>query len=63
MQLTEVEVYTPDDLARMLKVTTKWVEKYTQKRCVPGQFKAGGVWRYRKRDVELALCREQFLEG
>ena len=53
------EVFTPEELAGFLKVDLRWVEKQTQARRLPGMFKAGRYWRYRRAEVEKQLLSGQ----
>ncbi len=46
------ENLTPEQLADWLQVGEKWVEKNTQDRRIPGQFKAGKYWRYNRASIE-----------
>lgn len=46
------EILTPPQLADWLQVGEKWVEKNTQARRIPGQFKAGKYWRYDRLAIE-----------
>ncbi len=55
------ELLTPTELANRLKMSLKWVVKHTQGRCIPGQVKVGGLWRYRRIEVEKRLLSGQFL--
>lgn len=51
------EVLTPKMLMDWLHVEEDWVEKNTQKRLIPGMFKAGKYWRFRKVDIELNIMK------
>lgn len=46
------ENLTPAQLQDWLQVGEKWVEKNTQARRIPGQFKAGKYWRYERAAIE-----------
>lgn len=46
------EMLTASDLGDWLQVGPKWVEKNTQARRIPGQFKAGRSWRYDRAAIE-----------
>ncbi len=48
----EGEILTAAELEGWLKVGPDWVEKNTQARRIPGQFKAGRSWRYLKAAIE-----------
>ena len=61
MVQTEVEYYTPEDLAQRLRIARKTVIKHTQERRWPGQIKIGGVWRYRASDIEKGLLNGRVL--
>ena len=52
---------TPKELAGKLNMSLKWVVKHTQARNIPGQVKLGGLWRYRRNEVEKRLLGTQFL--
>jgi hypothetical protein len=45
------DVLTGPDLQDWLKVEEDWVEKNTQARRIPGQFKAGKYWRYLRTEI------------
>lgn len=47
------DILTPNQLADWLQVGEKWVEKNTQARRIPGQFKAGKYWRYDRAAIEM----------
>jgi hypothetical protein len=53
----EGEILTPKTLRAWLDVGEDWVEKNTQKRLIPGMFKAGKYWRYRKVDIEKNILK------
>lgn len=48
----EPEVFTPEELADFLRVRLGWVHKETQARRLPGMFKVGRYWRYKRADIE-----------
>ena len=52
---------TADEVAKMLSVSRKFIEKHTAKNCVPGQIKVGRLWRYRKSAIQKAVLKGQFL--
>jgi len=54
-------ILTPIGLQRFLAVEEAWVEKNTQARLIPGQFKAGRYWRYRRADIEKQMLSGQVL--
>jgi hypothetical protein len=54
---TNPEILTPDALEDWLGVGEEWVTKNTQARRIPGQFKAGRSWRYRKADIEKQILK------
>jgi hypothetical protein len=49
------DVLTKQELAGWLKMSTKWVENNTRARRFPGQFKAGGEWRFKRPAIELQI--------
>lgn len=49
------EILTAPELQDWLKVGEDWVEKNTQARKIPGMFKAGRSWRYRKVEIEKQI--------
>lgn len=51
------EVLTAEELADWQKVGLKFVEKNTQARRIPGQYKAGRSWRYRRADIERQILK------
>lgn len=51
-------ILTPNGLRRFLGMSMKWVEVNTQARRLPGQFKSGGAWRYRKAAIELQIMNK-----
>jgi len=55
------EYYTPEELSIKLNVSRKTITKWTQSRRIPGQVKAGGMWRYRINEVEKKLLSGEFL--
>jgi hypothetical protein len=46
------DVLTKHELAAWLKMSKKWVENNTRARRFPGQFKAGGEWRFKRIEIE-----------
>jgi excisionase family DNA binding protein len=55
------ELLTADELAKMLKVSRRFIEVNTGKGLIPGQVKVGRLWRYRKAIIQRALIGGQFL--
>lgn len=53
--LGDRDILTPPQLVDWLEVGEDWVEKNTQARRIPGQFKAGRYWRYRRADIEKQI--------
>lgn len=51
------DILTPTGLVDWLKVGEDWVEKNTQAHRIPGQFKAGKYWRYRKVEIERQILK------
>lgn len=49
------EILTKDEVAAWLKLSKKWVENNTRARRFPGQFKAGGEWRFRRVEIERQI--------
>lgn len=57
----EAEVYMPEEVIAMFRVSKGWLNKYTQAGRVPGQIQFGKAWRYRKKEVDAAFNTQQFL--
>jgi excisionase family DNA binding protein len=55
------ELLTADELAKMLKVSRRFIEVNTGAGRIPGQIKVGRLWRYRKTVIQRALIGAQFL--
>jgi len=55
METEEAEYYTPDELAALVRVQRRWIEKQIPKRRLPGMTKVGRYWRFRKSEVEKQL--------
>lgn len=51
------DILTPVALVDWLGVGEDWVEKNTQARRIPGQFKAGRYWRYRRSEIEKQILK------
>lgn len=54
---TNPDILTPGGLVDWLGVGEKWVQKNTQARRIPGQFKAGKYWRYRRAEIEKQILK------
>lgn len=54
-KIIENEFLSPSELATMLGMSLKWVEKHTQARNIPGQVKVGRLWRYSRKEIEKGL--------
>ncbi len=54
---TAPDILTPEGLGDWLGVGEKWVEKNTQARLIPGAFKAGKYWRYRRSEIERQILK------
>ena len=55
------EFLTARELATKLGMSTKFIEKQTARRRIPGATKIGRVWRYRVSDVERRLLTGNLL--
>jgi excisionase family DNA binding protein len=55
MELNDSEYYTPAELAALVHVGERWIEKQIPKRLLPGMTKIGKYWRFRKSEVEKQL--------
>jgi excisionase family DNA binding protein len=55
METMGADFYTPEDLARLVQVGRRWIEKQIPKRRLPGMTKVGRYWRFRKADVDKQL--------
>jgi hypothetical protein len=55
--LPREEVLTPEDLYTLLRLEreTRWLEKNIRR--IPGRFKVGRFWRFRKADIEMQVLR------
>lgn len=52
LQAPPAEILTPETLRDWLQVEEKWVISNIEKRLIPGMFKAGRYWRFRKVEIE-----------
>ena len=58
------EYFTGEELAKILNVSIKFIQKQTQARRIPGQVKVGRLWRYNRAEIEKAMLRGgQFLRN
>jgi len=51
------EVLTDEELAAWQKVGLEMIVKATQARRIPGAYKAGRSWRYRRADIERQILK------
>ncbi len=57
----EPEFYTPHELASLVRVGVRWIEKQIPKRLLPGMIKVGHYWRFRKSEVDRQLLTGSLL--
>lgn len=61
MEVKNTEYYTPDELASLVRVGRRWIDKWIPKRRLPGMTKVGRYWRFRKSEVEKQLLSGSLL--
>jgi excisionase family DNA binding protein len=61
MEPGEAEFYTPAELAALVQVGQRWIEKQIPKRRLPGMTKVGRYWRFRKSEVDKQLLNGSLL--
>ena len=59
----ESEFLSTIQLAKMLNVSTKSIEKWRNQRIIPGACKIGRCWRFRKNEIEKKLLSGQLLNN
>ena len=55
------EFYTPGELASLIRVGERWIEKQIPKRRLPGMTKIGRYWRFKKSEVDRQLLSGSLL--
>jgi excisionase family DNA binding protein len=60
-RMTKDSLMTPDELSERLNVSKKFIEKYMALRRLPGMVKIGGIYRFRRADIEKRLTGGEFL--
>lgn len=55
------DFYTPEELASLVQVGARWIEKQIPKRRLPGMTKVGRYWRFKKADVDRQLLTGELL--
>lgn len=54
-----LETFTPDEVAKILKLSAETVRDYAQTGRIPGAFKLGGFWRFRRAEFEDWLLSQK----
>jgi excisionase family DNA binding protein len=61
MRQSDNEFYTPAELASLVRVGERWIEKQIPKRRIPGMTKVGRYWRFRRSEVDKQLLTGSLL--
>ncbi len=58
---TDEKLLTTSELAQLLNISKKFIEKHAAARRLPGMVRIGRHWRFRKADVEKRLSSGSLL--
>jgi len=58
---SDPQFFTPAELASLVNVGLRWVEKQIPNRRLPGMTKVGRYWRFRRSEVEKQLLSGSLL--